>query len=52
VLGVILLPPEFGGRYFINTSTEFVPDKENDTSFSGRLIRNQLVEISPVIVIN
>jgi O-antigen ligase len=38
VLGVILLPPEFGRRYFINTSTEFVPDKENDTSFSGRLI--------------
>ncbi len=37
-MSIFLLPPEFGKRYFIDTSTEFIPDKENDTSFSGRLV--------------
>lgn len=34
----LALPTEFSQRYYINTSTEFIPEKENDTSFSGRLV--------------
>ncbi|MCH8546714.1 MAG: O-antigen ligase family protein [Cryomorphaceae bacterium] len=35
---ILSLPNEFGKRYLVDVSTEFVPDNNKDTSFSGRLV--------------
>ncbi len=35
---VFSLPNEFGKRYLVNVSTEFIPDDNKDTSLSGRLV--------------